>query len=188
MREGLFRREWAKSDAGQWIAVNPRPVLPGQGLFVVRFLRSCSNLVAAVQGLATLLAEARAEVDGAVDRPEVVLRARVRKLSDAEKAELARDYQRGMTVYQLAEKYGVQRQTVSRHLRGIGVTMRQQGLSEIQVDRAVELYVEERLTLKQVGAKLGADAGTVRLALLRRGVQMRAAVARRINNASRGES
>ncbi|WP_433194349.1 hypothetical protein ACQP1G_37170 [Nocardia sp. CA-107356] len=84
-----------------------------------------------------------------------------------------------MTVYQLAEKYRVQRQTVSKHLHAMGVTMRQQGLSEAQVDRAVELYVEERLTLKQVGAKLGADAGTVRLALIRRGVKMRAAVARR---------
>ncbi|MCX4098022.1 hypothetical protein [Nocardia sp. alder85J] len=83
-----------------------------------------------------------------------------------------------MTVYELAEKFSIQRQTVSKHLHASGVTMRQQGLSEAQVERAVELYVEERLTLKQVGAKLGADAGTVRLALLRRGVRMRAAVAK----------
>lgn len=65
-----------------------------------------------------------------------------------------------MTVYQLAEKYQVQRQAVSKHLHTMGVTMRQQGLSEEQVGRAVELYVEERLTLKQVGAKLGVHAGT----------------------------
>ncbi|WP_220139910.1 hypothetical protein [Nocardia huaxiensis] len=95
-----------------------------------------------------------------------------------EKAELARDYLRGLTVYELAEKYSIRRQTVSEHLHRMGVPMRQQGLSEQQVDRAVELYLGERLTLKQVGAKLGADAGTVRLALLRRGVRMREPVAR----------
>lgn len=60
----------------------------------------------------------------------------------------------------------------------MGVTMRHQGLNDEQVDRAVELYVEERLTLKQVGAKLRAYAGTVRLALLRRGVKMREPVAK----------
>ncbi|WP_218021184.1 MULTISPECIES: hypothetical protein [Nocardia] len=62
------------------------------------------------------------------------------------------------------------------------MTMRQQGLSEEQIDQAADLY-EEGLTLKQVGAKLGADAGTVRLALIRRGVRMRAAVVRRTSNA-----
>ncbi|WP_280392296.1 hypothetical protein [Nocardia brasiliensis] len=61
----------------------------------------------------------------------------------------------------------------------MNVTMRQQGLSAAQVDRAIELYVKEKLTLKQVGAKLGADAGTVRLALLRRGIRMREPVAKR---------
>ncbi|MBF6546983.1 hypothetical protein IU424_28480 [Nocardia brasiliensis] len=101
-----------------------------------------------------------------------------RKLSDPEKVELARDYLRGMTVYLLAEKFSIQRQTVSRHLHSMGIPMRQQGLSEEQVDRAAELY-EEGLTLKKVGARLGADAGTVRLALLRRGVKMREPVARR---------
>ncbi|BCK57900.1 hypothetical protein NWFMUON74_56720 [Nocardia wallacei] len=147
-------------------------------LLEVRFLRHSSNLVAAGQGLSNLLAEAQAEVEQGVDRPVVPMSPRNRKLSDAEKAELARDYTRGLTVYQLAEKFSIQRQTVSKHLHRMGVPMRQQGLSEEQVDRAAELYVEG-LTLKQVGVKLGADAGTVRLALLRRGVKMRESVARR---------
>lgn len=60
----------------------------------------------------------------------------------------------------------------------MGVSMRQQGLSEDQIDQAAELY-EQGQTLKQVGPKLGVDAGTVRLALLRRGVLMREPVARR---------
>ncbi|CAM4361146.1 hypothetical protein NONI108955_22610 [Nocardia ninae] len=83
-----------------------------------------------------------------------------------------------MTVYEVAEKFSIQRQTVSAHLKRMGVPMRQQGLSDEQVDQATELYAEG-LTLKQVGLKLGVDAGTVRLALLRRGVRMREPVARR---------
>lgn len=145
----------------------------------MRFVRSYSNQVLAGQRLSALLAEARAEAEGGVERPSKVLPDQARRLTDVEKAELARDYVRGMTVYELAAKYAVQRQTVSAHLKRLGVAMRQQGLSEVHVDRAVELYEQERLTLKQVGAKLGADAGTVRLALIRRGVKMRAAVAAR---------
>ena len=90
------------------------------------FVRSCSNLNTPGPALSVLLEEARREADGGVDRPSVTPRARIRKLSDGERAELARDYLRGMTVYQLAEKYSIQRQTVSRHLHGMGVTMRQQ--------------------------------------------------------------
>ncbi|MGY2060963.1 hypothetical protein ACW9HQ_39355 [Nocardia gipuzkoensis] len=145
----------------------------------MRYLRHHSNLITPGQGLSTLLAEARTEAERGVDRPAAIPPARMRKLSDPEKAELARDYLRGMTVYELAKKFSIQRQTVSAHLHRIGVPMRQQGLSDEQVDRATELYAEERLTLKQVGAKLGVDAGTVRLALLRRGVLMREPVARR---------
>ncbi|WP_433207473.1 hypothetical protein ACQP1G_22060 [Nocardia sp. CA-107356] len=145
---------------------------------MVRFLRHHSNLATAGQALSALLAEAQAEADRGVDRPEVNPPAHMRKLSEGEKMELARDYLLGMTVYELAEKYSIQRQTVSRHLRRMGVPMRQRGLKEHQIDRAAQLYTEG-LTLKQVGAKLGADSSTVRLALLRRGVRMREPVARR---------
>lgn len=124
------------------------------------------------------MAEARTETEADVDRPSVSPPKQVRRLTDIEKAELARDYQRGMTVYELAEKFSIQRQTVSKHLHSMGVPMRQQGLSEEQVDRAAELY-DEGLTLKQVGTKLGVDAGTVQLALIRRGVRMRVPVAKR---------
>ncbi|WP_280331294.1 hypothetical protein [Nocardia wallacei] len=148
-------------------------------LLEVRFLRHSSNLVAAGQGLSALFAEAQAEAEAGADRPLKVLPGRARRLTDLEKAELARDYVRGMTVYELAEKFSIRRQTVSEHLHRMGVTMRQKGLSESQIDKATELYIQEGLTLKQVGAKLGADAGTVRLALLRRGVRMREPVARK---------
>ncbi|WP_280410268.1 helix-turn-helix domain-containing protein [Nocardia brasiliensis] len=144
----------------------------------MRFLRHHCNLNGGGQALSALQKEARAEAEHGVDRPVALLPARNRKLSDPEKAELAQDYLRGMTVYQLAKKFSVQRQTVSKHLHRMGVPMRQQGLSEEQVNRAAELYAEG-LTLKQVGARLGADAGTVRLALLRRGVKMREPAARR---------
>ncbi|PPJ25593.1 hypothetical protein C5F51_22455 [Nocardia nova] len=70
----------------------------------LRFVRSHSNLITPGQALSALLAEARAEADGGVDRPLVTPRARMRKLSDVERTGLARDYLRGMTVYQLAEK------------------------------------------------------------------------------------
>ncbi|MCP9622162.1 hypothetical protein FOH10_32440 [Nocardia otitidiscaviarum] len=106
----------------------------------MRFLRHHSNLNGGSQASSALLAEARAEAEHGVDHLVVPLPAQNRKLSDLKKAELAREYLRGMTVYELAVKFSIQRQTVSKHLHRMGVPMRQQRLNDEQIDQAAELY------------------------------------------------
>ena len=82
-------------------------------------------------------------------------------------------YKDGATVYELARRLGIHRTTVSQHLRRSGVRMRRQGLAQDQVGTAVRLY-EQGQSLSKVGTCLGVDAGTVRQALITRGVRMRA--------------
>ncbi|NKY25514.1 helix-turn-helix domain-containing protein [Nocardia gamkensis] len=41
---------------------------------------------------------------------------RMRRLSEEERKSLAQDYRSGMTVYELATKFGIDRSTVSNHL------------------------------------------------------------------------
>ena len=82
-------------------------------------------------------------------------------------------YKAGATVYDLARRFGIHRTTVSQHLRRSGVKMRRQGLAKDQVGTAARLY-EQGQSLSKVGICLGVDAGTVRQALITRGVRMRA--------------
>lgn len=98
---------------------------------------------------------------------------RIRRLSEEERTSLAEDYRSGMTVYELATKFGIDRSTVSNHLKRMGVEMRRQGLSEEQIEEAVRLYVEQRWSLVRIGEKLGVDHGTVWNRLRERGVRMR---------------
>ncbi|MGX1770840.1 helix-turn-helix domain-containing protein [Nocardia brasiliensis] len=98
---------------------------------------------------------------------------RMRRLSEEERTSLAADYRSGMTVYELAAKYGTDRSTVSNHLKRMGVEMRRQGLSEGQIEEAVRLYVEQRWSLVRIAGKLGVDHGTVWNRLRERRVRMR---------------
>ncbi len=94
----------------------------------------------------------------------------MRRLSEEERTSLAEDYRSGMTVYELAAKFGIDR---SKHLKRMGVDMRRQGLAEEQIDEAVRLYVEQRWSSVRIGEKLGVDHGTVWNRLRERGVSMR---------------
>lgn len=49
-------------------------------------------------------------------------------------------YQAGATVYQLGERFGIDRRTVSVILHRHDVPMRRRGLSPHEVDEAVQLY------------------------------------------------
>lgn len=49
---------------------------------------------------------------------------RARQLDHEQVQQLIREYQAGATVYELAERFGISRQTVSRHLHRHGVPMR----------------------------------------------------------------
>jgi DNA-directed RNA polymerase specialized sigma24 family protein len=86
--------------------------------------------------------------------------------------ELIVGYQAGATVYQLGDRFGIDRRTVSQHLHRHGVPMRRRGLSPGQIDEAVQLY-EAGWSLARIGGKLGVDPTTVMNRLRERGVRMR---------------
>ncbi len=97
---------------------------------------------------------------------------RSRRLTTKQTQQLIKEYEAGATVYELGEKFGTSRQTVSRILKRHGVTMRRQGLSSERVDEAVRLY-EGGWSLAKIGEKYKVDPTTVMSRLHERGVKMR---------------
>ncbi|WP_301182411.1 sigma factor-like helix-turn-helix DNA-binding protein [Nocardia farcinica] len=141
---------------------------------MVALLRCESNHKAAGQGLVALLVEARSEAEQPRSRDSnTASPRRLRRLNERERAALARDYVGGMTVYELATKYGISRDTVGKHLHRMGVAMRRAGLTEEQVEEAVRLYIEQRWSLERIAGQFGVDHGTVWRRLRERGVRMR---------------
>lgn len=86
--------------------------------------------------------------------------------------ELIKQYVSGKSSYELAATYNLSKGSVIKQLRDAGIPIGNQRLTAEQVSEAAQLY-SEGLSLAKVGANLGADAGTVRRALIRRGVKMR---------------
>ncbi|GAB3286059.1 hypothetical protein GCM10027456_81840 [Kineosporia babensis] len=62
------------------------------------------------------------------------------RLTAGQVQELVEGYVSGLSTYELAERFGVQRQTVSRHLRLQGVEVRRRGLDEQGFGEVVRLY------------------------------------------------
>ena len=85
---------------------------------------------------------------------------------------LVADYQDGSTVYDLAAKYHVNRDTVSRILKRRGVIMRRRSPNTAEIDEAGKLY-DSGSSLAKVGAQLGFDNTTICHALHKAGVPMR---------------
>lgn len=101
------------------------------------------------------------------------------KLRPDEIVALVGEYEGGATVRSLGRRFSVHEQTVRAHLRRAGVVLRPvRALTAEQELEVVRLYVDQQLTLDQVGDKLGVGAATVRKVLVRRGVERRAAKAR----------
>jgi len=84
---------------------------------------------------------------------------------------LIAEYRAGSTIYELAERFGCHRQTVSRHLKAHGVQMRLRPLTEEQIQEAVRLY-ESGLSLQGIGDQIGACKSTVRSKLVKRGTKL----------------
>ncbi|MEV6444782.1 hypothetical protein [Amycolatopsis sp. NPDC051716] len=89
------------------------------------------------------------------DRP-----GRARQLGTAQVEQLIADYRAGATVYELGDRFGVERRTVSNILHRQGVPMRRRGLSPDQVDDAIHLY-KLGWSLARVGDHLGVNHTTV---------------------------
>ena len=75
-----------------------------------------------------------------------------RRLSEVELDQLITGYQSGATIYELAEQFGVHRNTVSANLKRQGVGLRFQSLSPTQVADAVQFY-QEGLSLLRLASE-----------------------------------
>jgi len=103
------------------------------------------------------------------DRPKP---GRARQLDGEQTKQLIGGYQAGATVYELGDRFGINRRTVSIILKRHGVTMRRRGLSPEQVDEAVRFY-EAGWSLARIGQRMDVDPTTVLNRLRERGVQTR---------------
>jgi DNA-directed RNA polymerase specialized sigma24 family protein len=97
---------------------------------------------------------------------------RAKQLKDDQNQELIDAYRAGATVYQLGERFGITRQTVSAILHRHGVQMRNSGLTSQQVEKAADLY-REGWSLARIGKHFGVNGTTVRSRLVEYGVKMR---------------
>lgn len=95
-----------------------------------------------------------------------------RRLSPAQIAELVQAYRDGDGTPELRRRYSLSQGSVLKILHSHDVTMRRQGLTGEQIANATDLYGAGQ-SLAKIGIKLGVEAGTVRRALLKQGVQMR---------------
>ena len=95
------------------------------------------------------------------------------EFSNNEIEEMARQYRAGKTIYELAEKYGCHRVTVSAILKRNGVTVSVEK-SEKMFDpaKAAELY-EAGMKSKDIGIRLGVSEQTIRKCLKKQGIKIR---------------
>lgn len=75
-------------------------------------------------------------------------------------------------MYELGNRFGIERRTVSNILKRHDVPMRRRGLSPEQVDTAIHLY-NLGWSLARVGGHLGVDHTTVLTKLRERGISTR---------------
>jgi hypothetical protein len=93
-------------------------------------------------------------------------------LTAAEVVTLARAYQTGATMRELAVKFNVHRSTVSGCLTRLGIPLRRRGLTPDQLKQAATLY-QQGWSLSRVAQHLQCDAETIRQGLIRLGLTRR---------------
>ncbi len=86
--------------------------------------------------------------------------------------ELITGYEAGATVYELGDRFGIDRKAVSRILHCHQVPMRRRGLTPEQVDEAIHLY-GTGWSLARVGQHLGVNGTTVLNKFRERGIPTR---------------
>ena len=103
----------------------------------------------------------------------VAVPKRAKILNASEPERIREKYVAGdVTTAELGQEFGVDRQTVQRKLRAMGVRMYGNALTPDEVERAIELYLGG-LPVKKVAQALGRGETGVRNALIRAGVQLR---------------
>jgi DNA-binding transcriptional ArsR family regulator len=96
----------------------------------------------------------------------------VRQLRAEEVDHLVAIYQRGATVFELAERFGISRTTVGQHLRARNIDTKPPGLYPDDVPLAAELY-QAGSSLQHIAERFETSANTVRARLLETGIAMR---------------
>ena len=88
-----------------------------------------------------------------------------RRLSPGGIDQLVADYHSDIaSIYVLADRYGVHRNTIAQHLKERGVRLGPLPLQDFEAERARELR-ERGLSLNAIGRALGRDPKTVKAAL-----------------------
>lgn len=96
----------------------------------------------------------------------------LRKLKPHEVDELVEHYEAGSSVYELADRFGIHRITIGKHLRSRGIDTTAPALTEEQVREAVQLYADG-WSCKKLGEYFRVGAETVRERLHEEGVSLR---------------
>jgi DNA-binding CsgD family transcriptional regulator len=119
-----------------------------------------------------LLEIAKTWPDGLSDEVRGSKYRTMRQLRTDEIDHLVVIYQRGATVYELAERFGISRTTVGQHLRARGIDTKPPGLHHDDIPTAAELY-RAGSSLQRIAERFGTSANTVRARLLETGTTMR---------------
>ncbi len=96
-------------------------------------------------------------------------------------ARLRADYEAGRSSRMIAEEYGLDRATMMRHLRKVGVAIRRQGLTDAQAEQAAAMY-RSGMTQAQVAAEFGVSQKTAGRYLSLLGVKMRPRLVRAVRS------
>ena len=98
-----------------------------------------------------------------------------RRLSPDIITELVATYRAGTSTNELCRRYNISKGSVLKLLANHGVTMRQQPMTEQEINEAVHLYVDDEVSIRAIATTLGKSKGSVWKALHERGVTMRPA-------------
>lgn len=140
----------------------------------VEVARQCSNLAPTLQRVACEQRAIRRRPRSAAVSPDLEQRLPlpVPRLTEMMLDEAERRYKGGEILRLIAGDLGVSRQRLAEHLRSRGMRLRGEKPSSEEV-REMRLRYERGESLARIGARIGRNATTVRVNLLRAGVALR---------------
>ena len=101
------------------------------------------------------------------------LRQTQKWLSDEEVEQIISEYKAGKTTYELAERFGCHRQTISATLKKHGVEVNKaKAQAKLDTDTVVAMYSEMRTT-EEIAGHFGVSAYTINRCLRANGVKIR---------------
>lgn len=112
--------------------------------------------------------------DAQTSRTATDPRRKWKRLNDEARAQVVARYSAGETTTVLAKDYDVAKSTIIGILRANNVVVRRQPLTAEQVSDAARLY-ESGLSLSQVAEALNVNQETMRVAIMKAGVEIRPA-------------